>query len=75
MDDKEIFLAGKAAFRTVYSVQGLVLTLILLFLAVCIRNLFLTQGWFEKENAICPLWIALLLSGAIRLKDKKLSSK
>ena len=40
-----------------------------------IRNSFLTQRWFEKENAICPLWIVLLLSGAIRLKDKKLSSK
>ena len=40
-----------------------------------IQNSFLTQRWFEKENAICPLWIVLLLSGAIRLKDKKLSSK
>ena len=38
-------------------------------------NFVLTQRLFEKENAICPLWIVLLLSGAIRLKDKKLSSK
>ena len=72
MDDKEFF-SWEGCWKN--RGQGLVHTTTDIFIFDNIRNSFLTQRWFEKENAICPLWIALLLSGAIRLKDKKLSSK